>query len=110
VKDAPVATAHREKAAKAHSDECEVRVDRCDRRTPSSPLKSLQDTEHARRSYRRVVMTTCQAHGAAGFTNLLVTREDGIIVLNPHVANCCVLRLDEQAATTLHDILTEWLG
>jgi hypothetical protein len=30
-----------------------------------------------------VIMTTCQAHGAAGFTNLLVTKEDGAIVLNP---------------------------
>ena len=61
-------------------------------------------------SYRRVVMTTCQAHGAAGFTNLLVTKQDGIIVLNPHVANCCVLRLDEQAARALLGILGEWLG
>lgn len=61
-------------------------------------------------SQRHVIMTTCQAHGAAGFTNLLVTRESGVIVLNPHLANCCVLRLDEQAATTLHDILEEWLG
>ncbi len=32
------------------------------------------------------------------------------IVLNPHAANCCVLRLDEQAATALLGILTEWLG
>jgi hypothetical protein len=39
-----------------------------------------------------------------------MTRENGIIVLNPHLANCCVLRLDEQAATALHDILGEWLG
>jgi hypothetical protein len=31
----------------------------------------------------------------------LVTKENGIIVLNPHVANCCVLRLDEQAARVL---------
>jgi hypothetical protein len=61
-------------------------------------------------SYRRVVMTTCQAHAAAGFTNLLVTKEDGIIVLNPHIANCCVLRLDQQAATVLLGILEEWLG
>ncbi|MGH3825208.1 MAG: hypothetical protein ACRDRA_20575 [Pseudonocardiaceae bacterium] len=58
---------------------------------------------------RRVIMTTCQAHGAAGFTNLLVTEEDGVIVLNPHVANCCVLRLDERAAA-LREILAEWLG
>ena len=35
--------------------------------------------------HRRVVMTTCQAHGASGFTNLLVTKENGIIVLNPLV-------------------------
>jgi hypothetical protein len=61
-------------------------------------------------SHRRVVMTTCQAHGSAGFTNLLVTKENGIIVLNPHVANCCVLRLDEQTARALLGILGEWLG
>ena len=63
-----------------------------------------------RGSHRRVVMTTCQAHGSAGFTNLLVTKENGTIVLNPHVANCCVLRLDEQAARALLGILGEWLG
>lgn len=61
-------------------------------------------------NYRRVIMTTCQTHGATGFTNLLVTKENAIIVLNPHIANCCVLRLDEQAATALLDILREWLG
>jgi hypothetical protein len=60
--------------------------------------------------HRRVVMTTCQAHGAGGFTNLLVTKESGIIVLNPHVADCCVIRLDEQAARALLGILGEWLG
>ncbi|PZS12695.1 MAG: hypothetical protein DLM60_21860 [Pseudonocardiales bacterium] len=60
--------------------------------------------------HRRVVITTCQAHAAAGFTNLLVTKEDGVIVLNPHIANCCVLRLDQQAATALLGILEEWLG
>ena len=70
----------------------------------------LQHTGSARGSHRRVIMTTCQAHGAAGFTNLLVTKENGVIVLNPHVANCCVLRLDEQAATALHEVLGEWLG
>lgn len=60
-------------------------------------------------SHRRVLMTTCQEHGAAGFTNLLLTKEDEAIVLNPHVANCCVLRLDEQAARALHGILGDWL-
>ena len=63
-----------------------------------------------RGSHRRVVMTTCQAHGAAGFTNLLVAKENGTIVLNSHVANCCVIRLDEQAARALLAILGEWLG
>ena len=88
-----------------------ARVDVTNWRPPLSPPMDLQRTEHGgRRSHRRVVMTTCQAHGAVGFTNLLVTKEDGIIVLNPHAANCCVLRLDEQAATALLGILTEWLG
>lgn len=64
----------------------------------------------AGRSHRRVVATTCRAHGSAGFTNLLVTKEAGTIVLNPHIANCCLLRLDEQAARALLDILREWLG
>ncbi|MDQ2883297.1 MAG: hypothetical protein M3Y48_19545 [Actinomycetota bacterium] len=58
-----------------------------------------------------MIRITCEAHAAAGFTNLLVTKEDdGIIVLNPHVANCCVLRFDEQAATALLGIVGEWLG
>ena len=63
-----------------------------------------------RGSHRRVVMTTCEAHGSVGFTNLLVTKENGTIVLNPHVANCCVLRLDEHAARALLGIIGEWLG
>lgn len=65
--------------------------------------------DSARGRYRRVIMTTCQAHGSAGFTNLVVTKEDGAIVLNPHAGNCCLLRLDEQAATALHGTLGEWL-
>jgi hypothetical protein len=64
----------------------------------------------ALRRNRHVIMTTCQVHAAAGFTNLLVTKEDDVIVLNPHLANCCVLRLDEPAATALLDILARWLG
>jgi hypothetical protein len=34
----------------------------------------------------------------------------GVIVLNPHLANCCVLRLDERTVRTLHGIFGEWLG
>lgn len=72
---------------------------------------TLQRGESCERGiHRRVVMTTCQTHGSAGFTNLLVTKQDGVIVLNPHLANCCVLRLDEKAARSLLGILEEWLG
>jgi hypothetical protein len=39
-----------------------------------------------------------------------VTKEDKVIMLNPHAANCCVLRLDKQAASTLQGIPAEWLG
>jgi hypothetical protein len=67
-------------------------------------------TGSTRRSHRRVLMTTCQAHGVAGFTNLLVTKEGGFIVLNPHLGNCCVLRLNEQVATELYHLFGEWLG
>jgi hypothetical protein len=78
--------------------------------TAEVPVTSPRLESGVRGSHRRVVMTTCQAHGSTGFTNLLVTKENGTIVLNPHVANCCMLRLDEQAARALLGILVEWLG
>lgn len=37
------------------------------------------------------------------------SQEGGFIVLNPHDGNCCVLRLDGQAATALYHLLGEWL-
>ena len=76
---------------------------------PSAERPTTSDSV-TRRSHRRVLRTTCQAHGAAGFTNLLVTKEGGFIVFNPHIGNCCVLRLDEQIATALYHLLGEWLG
>jgi hypothetical protein len=78
--------------------------------TTEGPASGERTGDGVRDSHRRVITTTCQAHGAVGFTNLLVTKEKGIIVLNPHVANCCVLRLDEHAARALWDIFGEWLG
>ena len=78
--------------------------------TAEIPAMFQRTVSGVRGSHRRVVMTTCQAHGAAGFTNLLVAKENATIVLNPHVANCCVIRLDEQAARALLGILGEWLG
>ncbi|HSL08344.1 MAG TPA: hypothetical protein VK887_10265 [Pseudonocardiaceae bacterium] len=58
----------------------------------------------------RTILTTCQVHGCRGFCNLRVRKIDGEIVLDPHVAGSCVLRLDEAAATQLFDILGEWVG
>ena len=78
--------------------------------TTDTPGMGTRSAAGVRNRHRRVITTTCQAHGAAGFTNLLLTKENGTIVLNPHVANCCVLQLDEQAARALLDILAEWLG
>jgi hypothetical protein len=74
------------------------------------PTSTDPVTGPTRTSQRGVLMTTCQAHGAAGFTNLLVTKEGGFIVLNPHMGNCCVMQLDGQVATALYHLLGEWLG
>ena len=46
----------------------------------------------------------------AGFCNLIVSKVDGDIELDPHVDGCCLLTLNEDAATELRDVLTEWLG
>jgi hypothetical protein len=60
---------------------------------------------------RRVIPTTCSVHGGArGFTNLVVSRLGGEIVLDPHVTGGCVIVLDEAAASQLFDVLGDWLG
>jgi hypothetical protein len=65
----------------------------------------------ARGSNPRAIGVTCSTHGGAtGFTNLMVSKRDGAIVLDPHVAGACVITLDEVAATALFDLLGEWLG
>ncbi|MDQ2788296.1 MAG: hypothetical protein M3Y73_00770 [Actinomycetota bacterium] len=45
-----------------------------------------------------------------GFCNLLMTKVDGSIVLDPPVASCCVIELDEDGATAIRDAVTVWLG
>ena len=40
----------------------------------------------------------------------MVSKRDGAIVLDPHVAGLCVITLDATAATALFDLLGEWLG
>lgn len=60
---------------------------------------------------RRVIMCTCSVHAVArGFTNLVISKRDGEIELDPHVDGCCLLTLDEIGASALRDALTEWLG
>lgn len=62
-------------------------------------------------SNRCVIAATCTKHaGARGFTNLVVTRRDGDIELDPHATGACVVRLDESGARDLCETLTEWLG
>jgi hypothetical protein len=60
---------------------------------------------------RRVISATCTTHaGARGFTNLVVTRRDGDIELDPHATGACVVRLDRSGARDLYEMLTEWFG
>lgn len=71
----------------------------------------LLRANHPSSDRRRVIPATCELHRAAvDFTNLLVTKRDGTIVLGPHVDGSCVIRLGEDAATALRNTLTEWLG
>jgi hypothetical protein len=67
--------------------------------------------DHDRNASRRVIPATCTKHAdARGFTNLVVTRRDGDIELDPHATGACVVRLDENGARDLCETLTEWLG
>ncbi|MGH3476414.1 MAG: hypothetical protein ACRDRY_21950 [Pseudonocardiaceae bacterium] len=45
-----------------------------------------------------------------GFANLVVSKRDGCIELDPHATGSWTLTLDEDEATALRDVLTEWLG
>jgi hypothetical protein len=61
-------------------------------------------------SNRRVIEVTCSTHGGpAGFTNPVMRKVDGVIELDPHATGACVLRLDQDAATAVRDMITEWL-
>jgi hypothetical protein len=60
---------------------------------------------------RIVIRASCTRHGGArGFTNVLMTKTQGAIVLDPHLTGGCVLELDELEATAMRDQLTKWLG
>jgi hypothetical protein len=76
------------------------------------PVRGMPNQSRPRGSgQRRTVPATCELHrGPIGFTNLLVSKRDGTIVLDPHVDGSCVIYLDQDGATELCDTLTEWLG
>ncbi|MGH3944094.1 MAG: hypothetical protein ACRDSI_03470 [Pseudonocardiaceae bacterium] len=60
---------------------------------------------------RRVLHATCSQHGGTpGFTNLVVSKLDGHVELDPHAVRGCVILLDEDGARTLCAALREWLG
>lgn len=60
---------------------------------------------------RVVVHAACSCPGvAAGFTNVVVSKIDGLIMFDPHVTNACVFTLNEEEACVLRDVLTRWLG
>ena len=44
-----------------------------------------------------------------GFCNLRLTKVGDSIVLDPHVADCCVIELDQDQARAVRDTLIEWL-
>lgn len=55
---------------------------------------------------RRAIDVHCSVHGGPrGFTNLVYTKREDVIVLNPHATNGCVIILHEKAASELFDAL-----
>jgi hypothetical protein len=76
-----------------------------------SATEQPPETDQRPRHNRKVIHATCALHrGPAGFANVVVSKRDGRIELDPHVTGACVLTLDEGAATALFDLLGEWLG
>jgi hypothetical protein len=60
---------------------------------------------------RKTIPATCRLHrGPIGFANLLVSMQGRSVVFDPHVTGACLTVLEEEGATALRDILTEWLG
>jgi hypothetical protein len=69
------------------------------------------ETENRPRHNRKVLHATCSTHGGGiGFTNVVVSKRDGVIEFDPHVTGQCVLTLDEDGACALREVLIEWLG
>lgn len=72
---------------------------------------SIEPPKRHKNPNRRVIHVHCSTHGGSrGFTNLVVSRREGSIELDPHVTGQCLLVLDETAATELSDAISELLG
>jgi hypothetical protein len=68
-------------------------------------------TDGPSKGCHKAIPATCGMHrGPVGFANLLVSMQNGSIVFDPHVTGACVIALDEECATALRNLLTEWLG
>jgi hypothetical protein len=77
-----------------------------EQRNPSGPGQGGHPTGRC----RKAIPATCQLErGPVGHGNLMVSKRDGTIVLDPQVTGSCVISLDEEGATTLCDLLTVWL-
>lgn len=71
----------------------------------------MKNSESPTGNNRRTIPSTCRTHGGCrGFCNFRLTKVGDSIVLDPHVAGCCVIELDQDQATAVRDTLTEWLG
>lgn len=74
-------------------------------------MEPYNHAKHPTNHHRKATTATFQLHrGPVGFINLMVSKHDGTIVLDPHVTGSCVISLDENRAARLRDLLTEWLG
>ncbi len=54
------------------------------------------------------IEAVCEVHHGSG--RLVIRRESGRIVLDGHADDCCVISLDDPAATLLFDVLGELVG
>jgi len=69
------------------------------------------DDVYLKGPHRRTIPSTCQTHGGPqGFCNLRLTKVNDTLMLDPHVADCCVIVLDEEQVKAVRNTLTEWFG
>jgi hypothetical protein len=74
-------------------------------------METYSDADGSSRDRRKAIPATWGRHrGPVGFINLIVSKRDGSMVLDPRVTGACVISLDEEGTRTLRNFLTEWLG